>query len=89
MILLYWVLGLAGYLVVGEAVAAFSAVLLPTSLLDARGGFAWYWASLRVLLWPAVILFVFFFALSIPVRFVHQRVRVKAEVLPAAPRRVA
>lgn len=59
-----------GWLLVGEVIACFTAVLLPASLQ--RGGqFAWHWASARVLAWPLVLAVGVFYALSIPVRRVH------------------
>lgn len=72
---LCWLLGALGYLIIGEAVAAYTAVLLPQTLVDRRGVFAWHLASLRVVLWWLVLLIGLLYALSIPVRYVHQRVR--------------
>lgn len=55
-------------------------VWLPQSLLDKRGRFAWHLASLRVLFWWVVLLIGFFYALSIPVRLVHERMKPKASL---------
>jgi len=49
-------------------------------LLDKRGRFAWHLASLRVLFWWVVLLIGFFYALSIPVRLVHERMKPKASL---------
>lgn len=70
MITLLW---LAGWLIVGEAIAALSALLVPESLRKKAGGFAWYWASLRVTAWPLVFIIAFFYALSLPVEMVWSR----------------
>ena len=66
------------YLIIGEAVAAFTAVLLPRTLVDAQGRFIWRLASLRVLLWWLVLVIGFIYALSVPVRAVHRRVKLNA-----------
>ncbi len=78
MIILAWVFGAIAYLIVGEAVAAFTAVLLPQTLRNKQGAFIWHLASLRVVLWWLVLLVAFFYALSIPVRLAHERVKLKA-----------
>jgi uncharacterized membrane protein YhaH (DUF805 family) len=81
----YWLIGATAYLIIGEAVAAFTAVLLPQTLKDKHGRFLWHLASLRVVLWWLVLLFGFVYALSIPVRSIHRRVRAEA---PASGRQV-
>ncbi|MBI3654057.1 MAG: hypothetical protein HY231_23755 [Acidobacteria bacterium] len=75
MSILFWLLICIGWLCTGEVLALFTALLLPQSFTDKQGRFAWYWVSARVLLWPLVLLFGFFYALSLPVRLVLERVR--------------
>lgn len=71
--MLVYILLACAWIIIGEALAIVSAVVAPRSLRNNLGSFAWYWASLRVLFWPLVLILVTFYALSIPVQIVWER----------------
>jgi hypothetical protein len=71
---LYWLYIGVGYLCIGEIITLFTALLMRQTVFDKKGQYAWYWVSARVLLWWVVLLIAFFYALSVPVRLVLERV---------------
>jgi hypothetical protein len=63
------------WLLIGQTVTLLLVALMPDKFSTPTGQFAWHWASARVVAWPLVLLFFFFYVLSIPARLVWARQR--------------